>query len=146
MNDWKEAAWIALSLLVASAFIYFGVNGMNVGREYVSRVNAEDDATERIKEFRMYNAYNNKTVYCQDIVSLIMQTQGNPYVVVKEGSNTFYWQSSEAVANTESIPIQKASNYTSAEVLDKLNIDKVYTAQLIYGSNNEVIGISLTTS
>ena len=106
-------------------------------------LNEQQNKTELIKEFRLYNAYNHKTVYCQDVVSLILETRGTPYIEVNTGTEILYWQESSAIANVKGIPVQHATEYSSTSILEKLDINKVYDAELITGDNGEVLGICL---
>lgn len=144
MQEWAESVWVALSLIVMSVVIFFSVNLVEQKRNIMQTISEQQVTTDKIKEFRLYSAYDDQTVYCQDVVSLILETRGTPYVMVVMPTENLYWQSSEAIANTKNIPIQNATDYSSTAILDKLDINKVYKSQLIRSDNGEVIGVKAT--
>lgn len=142
MDEWSESVWVAVSLIIMSIVILFSLNTMQVAHEITNTIDQQEAVTTKMKEFRTYNAYDHTTVYSQDVVSLILETRGNPYIKVTAGSAIYYWQNNKAVATTYHIPVQKATEYSSTAILTKLNINKVYKAELIKGGNGEVLGVS----
>ena len=141
MHEWGESVWVALSLIIVSIILFFSVTLLEQKRDIMQTMNEQVATTDKIKEFRLYSAYDDRQVYCQDIVSVILETRGMPYIKVVLDSETLYWQSSKAIAQTQGIPMQKATDYSSTAILEKLDINKVYNTSLIRGANGEVIGI-----
>lgn len=146
MNEWSEAVWISIAILVFVALIGFTGSIMYTGKQIDAQLQQQQDSVERIREFREYNSYNNKTVYCQDVVSIILKTRGEPYIQVVDGTNNYYWQANSAIAVSKSIPVQNQTAYSSTAILTVLKLNKVYTANLILGDNQEVIGIQFVAS
>ena len=141
MQEWGESVWIALSIIILTIVIFFSVTLMEQKRAIMQTMNDQQATTDKIKEFRLYSAYDDRRVYCQDMVSVILETRGMPYIQVEMDAGTLYWQSSEAIADGQGIAVQQASNYSSTAILEKLDINKMYNTSLIRGGNGEVIGI-----
>lgn len=146
MNEWSESVWISVAILIFIALIGFSSNLMYTGKQINAQTREQQDSVERIKEFREYNSYNNKTVYCQDVVSIILETRGEPYIQVSEGANNYYWQASDAIAVSKSIPVQNATAYSSTAILTVLNLNKTYSASLILGDNQEIVGLKFVAN
>ena len=141
MQEWGESVWIALSIIILTIVIFFSVTLMEQKRAIMQTMNDQQATTDKIKEFRLYSAYDDRQVYCQDVVSAILETRGMPYIQVVLDTETLYWQSDEAIAASQGIAVQKASDYSSTAILEKLDINKMYDTSLIRGGNGEVIGI-----
>jgi hypothetical protein len=143
-EEWPNAVWIVIAILIFVSVIGFSTSMFYAGQRVQSRLLEDDRQQELMKEYREYNAYNDKDVYCQDVVSAILKSHGAPYVEVIDGSNKYYWQANQAIATTKSIPVQNETAYNSTAILTKLSLNNMYAAQVIKGDNFEVVGISFT--
>lgn len=137
MNEWSESVWIAVSIIVMSVVIFFSLQVMSLGKEVMNTLNEQQETVDLIKEFREFNQYKDKTVYAQDVVSLVLMTRGAPYVHVKIGLTDYYWNSNSALT----LPVSQATPYTSTDILTVVDVNKVYDSTIVYGGNGEIIGV-----
>ena len=136
MHEWSESIWIAVNLLIGSVVLTFILGLSSIGREFIIAVNDDRRMAEQVQEYRKYNQYDNKEVYCQDIVSLIFETRGDPYVkVVTDSGSVLEWSK-----DAQSTP------YTSAAVTAAIPIDNTYQASVLKDFNGAVVGYKFIAS
>lgn len=85
----------------------------------------------RIQEYRAFNQFNGTEVYPQDVVSVIYQYRGEPYVKVESSYGTMIWSTNTA-----------NSDFTVTQISDCVKQDVMYKATLERGANGEIMGIS----
>lgn len=140
MDKVFDIVGITLSLALASLIVFFLMQTDMLQRDIIRVKNEEMAVAERIQEERQFLAYDNKTVYAQDVVSAILEHRGNPYVQVVDESNTYYWNTNEAIA----VPTTPATPYSSTDILTKLDVNKTYKTEIIRGGSGELLGIRCT--
>ena len=120
-------AEVAVSLLIAAAVIVVMYQFMGYGKQLVNARNAEQMTAMRNQEYREYHSYDNKSLHCQDIVSMVIESR-NKYKVQIVDVYTY---------DSSSTP---ASEYTSNHVFSRLNVDKMYRSELVRNSAGSIIG------
>lgn len=153
MTEWSQAVWICITLLLGSLVISTMVYYFHIGHEINNEVSRLQANRDLMHEYRTFNGFNDKTVYAQDCVSLILQQKGNIGVRLINGSSlAAYWcddsdmESSLQTLDTDSWSLSsslKQTTYTATAVQEKFNVEKVYHGKLTYGPNGEVIGVTL---
>lgn len=110
--------------------------------------------TDRLSEYRQYNQFDGRDVYGQDIVSLIYQSRGLPFVYVENsnppsGNNKIYTQSiwdmstpthMTSATDMKSLPEDTGKVWLANTITSHVDLTKTYTSTIIYGINDEVIG------
>lgn len=137
MQEWSEAVWVAISLIVTTVVIFFSTVLNGESRNLRNVVNEQHIAAERMQEIRTYLPYDNKEIYCQDVVSFILETRGDPYTIVQVSPSVSYTWNSKT----------KASNYSATDIMPLLNVNKTYQATLQYTPGDEggtVVGVKFT--
>lgn len=130
MQDWQESAWIAIQAVIAATIVTVVVVLMTLGKNVLAASYEDRRVTEAMQEYRKYNQYDNKEVYSQDIVSLVFENRGEPYVkVTTRGGAVKEWSK-----NTQS------TAYTSDAVTAAIPISDMYDSQVIKDSNGAVVG------
>lgn len=150
MTEWADAAKIAFGLMVSAFVVSLLVYYFYVGRTINNEMSKQEANRELMREYREYSGYNDKVVYAQDVVSLIMQKRGSTAVRITVGGNTIsYWADDDAemaVGNIDTpwnLPVgAHQTDYTATAVTERLNINKSYKGTIAYGGNGEVVGVS----
>lgn len=81
-DGYQQIVWLALSLIFAAIVITFAMNTYKIGVASANIQQREMDRIAIMQEYRKYNSYDNTEVYTQDIISLLLSTQGNPIIRV----------------------------------------------------------------
>lgn len=152
MQEWSQTVWIAVGLLISAFIVTCMVFYVGKGRQLNEELSRQDANRELMREYREFNGYNNKTVYAQDIVSLVLQKRGAVGVRVLIGTNLkAYWcENSDIEDSLDSLSgdpwslegSKKQTTYTATAVEEQLNVNKVYQGTLSYGLNGEVLGVT----
>ncbi|WP_105614120.1 hypothetical protein [Vallitalea okinawensis] len=133
MNEWTEAIWLGVSALITAMVLSFATM-LGASVRHVSRIQQEEiNAIEIVKEHRKYNKYDGTSVYPQDIVSLVLETRGNPAVWVDDEDNTnvnyiYMWDTTLPKENWQ------ASYFTSL-----LPLTGSYESSLVKDANGAVL-------
>lgn len=163
MNEISEAFWMAISFIFATAAL---IAILSFGHVVTNVATAEQDVVDAsilMNELRVYSPYNNTTISEQDIISLILQHEGSPFVIVVDAANKVdAWATpynlqeanrylsasgaSGATRHTQSSHFDVSylnANYfdVSPEVAGIVNRRGYYTASLIYDAGNAIVGV-----
>ncbi len=158
MDEWTDSIRIAVDLLVACVIIAALLTCMMLGGRISNYMDLSHAAAAEVKDFRVDNMYGGD-VYPQDIVNLILESQGYPYVCVfgenDEGDvveRCKYNQTSRTTALTSemvSIAISKhhydaTKGHIVANDADLLN--DVFTCKIVRenGDTGDVMGYEFT--
>ena len=87
MTEWSQAVWIAVGLLFSSFVLMVMVYWFHTGRSINNEISRQEANRDLMREYREFNGFNDKTVYVQDIVSLVLQQRGNIGVRILHGTN-----------------------------------------------------------
>lgn len=151
MTEWSQAVWIAVGLLLSSFVLMVMVYWFRTGRTINNEISRQEANRDLMREYREFNGFNDKNVYAQDIVSLVLQQRGNIGVLILHGTNLYaYWCSDpdmetslEECDDTWVLTGNaKQTTYTATAVQEKLDVNKIYHGSLSYGLNGEVIGVT----
>lgn len=151
MTEWSQAVWIAVGLLLSSFVLMVMIYWFHTGRSINNEISRQEANRDLMREYREFNGFNDKTVYVQDIVSLVLQQRGNIGVRILHGTNLYaYWcDDSDMETSLEECDDSwvltgsaKQTTYTATAVQEKLDVNKVYHGTLSYGLNGEVIGVT----
>ena len=66
MDEWAELGSLAVSLMLAAAFIVSAYTYMNYGKQMVKVRNEEYITAERLQEYRAVHSFDNKNLLAQD--------------------------------------------------------------------------------
>jgi len=127
-----DSIMIWLGIITASIVIGIWVTLGSIQRDFARYQQSEVDAISVVKEYRKWNAYDETTVFPQDVVSLIFMTRGYPEVWVDTdatAANSFTQKWTVATSPTP---------YTAAAISTLLPSTGVYTSHLVYDVNGEV--------
>lgn len=128
MEEWSESAKIAIDVLIACIIVSTMLVVSTVVRNVMRAVDKERTLNADIAEFRIQQAYDDTTCYAQDIVSLVLEYQGAPSVVVTTLSGSTCLWSSESYHT----PL------TAAAISGALNQNSLYDCTLTYDANGTV--------
>lgn len=151
MTEWSQAVWIAIGLILGAFILSIMVGYLYIGRNINNEISRQEGNRVMMQEYREYNGFNNKVVYSQDIVSLVLKERGEVGVRVLRGTSLLsYWcddpdleDSLETCDEPWSLNNgAKQTTYTATAVQEKLDVDKVYLGSLTYGPNGEVMGVT----
>lgn len=149
MTEWSQAVWIAVGLLIAAFVVSITVYYMSKGMSINNEVSLQEARREAMVEYRTYNGFNDKNVYAQDIVSLVLQYNSQVAVRVMRGTSTVaYWCTNDNIEDSlpnygwSSFTGAKKTDYTATKVQENLDVNKIYHAELTYGASGEVLGIT----
>lgn len=154
MTEWSEAAKIAFGLMVSAFVVTLLAYYFAVGRNINNEISLQDSNRELMKEYREYSGYNNKVVYAQDVVSLVLEKRGTIAIrVTTSGNTTSYWADDWAEQAVETNPTDswvlpssaRRIDYTSTAVNEHVNLNKSYKGTITYGGNGEVLGVTFAS-
>lgn len=151
MTEWTEGAKIAFGLMISAFVISLAAYYMYIGGRLNNEISKQEANKVLMREYREYNGYNDKAVYAQDVVSLVMKKRGEPAIqIVSGGVQTSYWCSDTNIYNTLAASTwvfkgpARQDTYTATAVQERLNINKMYLGTIDYSENGEVIGVTFT--
>lgn len=128
MDDWKDIFHIALDILVSIVVITSLMFVLNLGHDVSGKMDANRAENEDINNYRVARMYEDSDCYAQDIVSLILEYQGNPKVLVTaQSGNVMEW--STKVFYTQ---------LTSKDIGYVLNQSSTYKCTLKYDANESL--------
>lgn len=128
MTEWTDAVRIAIDVLLACVIIGALVVVSLVSHTLMNTVDSERAASAEMQDYRVQRMYDNAECYAQDIVSLVLQCQGQPAVTVqrKSGGNLTWTTTSHSV------------QITSAAISEELSQTATYICTLSYDGNGEL--------
>lgn len=133
---------MAISLIISSVLIVFSLNVIYTKDSIMRQIDDEQASAEVIREYREFNAFDDKTVNCQDVVSLILEKHGEPYIqVLRDGVQIGMWSTNEAMVSARGIAVQNTTGWSSVEVLELLDVESKYRCRLDTDENNVIIGV-----
>ncbi len=142
LHEWTEVAWMAISLIISSVLIVFSLNVIYTKDSIMRQIDDEKASAEVIREYREFNAFDDKIVNCQDVVSLILEKHGTPYIKVLRGGTLIgVWSTNEAMASARGIAVQNTTEWSSVEILKILDVERQYRCILDTDENNVIIGV-----
>ena len=131
----KMGVEMSLTAVVLVGVLVLVTISQNIG----STLSEQKVVTDRMREYREYNQFDNNVVYPADIISIIYQYRGLPYVYVEYDSTKLIWSSSSISRYPTAV---KQSDYRATAIASVIDQTRFYRASLIYGGNGEVEGIS----
>jgi hypothetical protein len=136
MQEWAESAWIAISIIICSAIVSVAVVLNDMGRNIVNEVQEDRRATAAMQEYRKTHQWDNTDVYPQDVVSLVLETRGQPPVFVFDSNPSFSVD-----------PVLGKPNPQLSEVINRANslgAKKWYRDNIVYTYNASGAVINIT--
>ena len=119
MDEWAELGSLAVSLMLAAAFIVSAYTYMNYGKQMVKVRNEEYITAERLQEYRAVHSFDNKNLLAQDVVSVILECRNKYPIQLTAKGNTYSFNGSTP-----------AANYSSEFLFNLLNVQKEYYASI----------------
>lgn len=95
MNEWPTVIWASISAMTAALVLGFIVVLGSMGRQGAEILQENDNAVAIVKEYRQYSYYNGTTVFPQDVITAIAESQGMPEIWVDTRSGLeeeFNWK------------------------------------------------------
>lgn len=151
MTEWSQFVWISISLILGSLILGIMLRWIMVGRNINIELSKQEANTALMREYREFNGYNDKVVYAQDIVSLVLHQRGEVGVRILKGTtlNTYWCDNEDIESALEECDDpwllssgSKQTTYTATAVQEKLDVNRVYKGTITYGLNGEVIGVT----
>ena len=131
MQEWSESVNMAVDVMVACVLVVCLLLVGSLSKSIMRAVDNERAAKESVMEFRASYAYENQECYAQDIVSLILEYQGDPAVFVKTDTGTTYsWSVREG---------SFATKITASAISNKLDPTSVYFCTLEHDASGGLI-------
>lgn len=121
MDEWTDSVRIAVDVFVACVIIGALLLCMTLGHKISNYMDLEAAAAADVKDFRTQNAYEGTTVYAQDVVNLILTSDGYPEIYVyKKGTHTpLVWNRTA-----------HASEYTTKAVGNAVGVSSAFSCTL----------------
>ena len=130
MQEWSESINIALDVIIGCILITALLVVIGLGQSIMRLVDTQNAATANVREYRIAAAYEGTTVYPQDIIALVLENQGIPYVKVLNNTlGTKTWSMSSA-----------STIYTSSEVSKVISKTGMFKCTLDYNENGMLEG------
>lgn len=82
MNEWPAAIWASISAMTAALVLTFIMVLGSLGNQSARIIQEQDDAVAILQEYRKYSRFDNTTVYSQDVITVILESNGNPEIWV----------------------------------------------------------------
>lgn len=137
MEEVFKVLWLAVSLLITGVTLQCASAGLILPREVGRAQAVEQAAAAAVAETRRYNGYDNKTVYPQDIISLIVKERGTPEVHVQRPDGGWYtW--------TRTICGVAGGDYSIASVSSLLPVTGLYRGELVRDASGAIVIIKFT--
>lgn len=127
MNEWTESVKILVDILVASVIVTALLTVALLQDEVGRAIENSQLQTAVMQELRVANMYDGNECYAADVVSLVMECQGVPSVVIKgtNGTTTVaQWTKNNAT-----------TTYTTAAVSNKVSTLYKYSCAVQYDAN-----------
>jgi hypothetical protein len=160
MQEWAESVWIAISVIICAAVVSVAVVLNDIGRNIINEVQEDRRATAAVQEYRKLRQWDEVQVYPQDIVSLVLETRGDPPVIVFNTNPNFLdlnptWE--ELVSRRNAIgglrwyleynPTTGAfdkvttatTDFSAKAITDALSIDRMYQSYVATDPNGAVV-------
>lgn len=154
MTEWSQVTWIAVTLslgcFVLSVMVYY----FHIGRDINNGISRQEGNLQLMQEYRKFNGYNDKVVYAQDIVSLVLEQRGEIGVRVLKGTSLqSYWcVDPDLETSLEECDdawvlngAAKQTTYTATAIQERLDVNKVYHGTITYGGNGEIMGVTFVS-
>ena len=122
----SDGFWVGVECCAAVILLFMLFNIMSASRTMYSSFEEQQATTQRLQEARQWNAYNDKTVYSTDIISLY-----NKFPVGDEPSNLEYHPQSGSTVNLKTL--------TSAQVEALITADKYYKCTIVRNPVTQVV-------
>lgn len=151
MTEWSKGVWIIVNMIGAVFILTICIQFSYIGKRMSNVISKQDANREVMLEYRKYNGYDNKLVYAQDIVSLVLEDKEDVGVrILVSGSLYAYWCNN---ADIEDVLQEgddawnlnynkKRDVYTTTAIQEALDVHKIYKGSVRYGLNGEVLGVS----
>ena len=128
MEEWSESVKLAVDVFVACIIVVAMIVVTSLVKDITHTVDKNRSLNADIAEFRIQQTYQDTTCYAQDIVSVVLEYQGTPAVVVTTLSGTNRTWSSESYYT----PL------TASAISGALNQSSLYDCTLAYDANGVV--------
>lgn len=121
-----------VDLMIAAVMLVSITAVMSVFMVFNTSVVENQALSAEIQEYRVHNAYENKHVYAQDIVSIIFKSRGYPAVSVQSSKGNHTW-------SRVSVPC----DYKTGEITKLIDQTVIYDSQVVRSVNGEVLRYEL---
>lgn len=136
MQEWSDGVRIAMDVIIGCVIISAIIVCMSIGKNIMRVMDVQQAAANDVQEYRVVAMYQGTDVYPQDVVNLVITNHGVPYVEVhRKGGTLHKWTSDSTPNNTA---------YTSAAIGNLVGNSSMYTCELDYDINNQLIGYIFT--
>ena len=85
MNEAKTLTHMAISVMIGAMILAAAMGLITLGYNIWSMFSKQDLANRRLRDYSTYAAFDNAVVRGQEVVTLIANTEGDPFVVVFKG-------------------------------------------------------------
>ncbi len=132
--------WQFVYILFAIIVLALFASILNLSSRAWETLEAQDTASQNIKDYAAYAAYDDNLIRGQEMVNLISSTHGDPFVIVMDSSNTVLVTSYTDVTKGMTSDV---INCTQPSKYPELEAARTRLAMLLTPSSN-VGGLSLT--
>lgn len=127
-KDWEEVWYIFMDMLVGLVVLGILMSVLMLGNFMARQLDKNRVETNNVNAYRVARMYEDSDCYSQDIISLILEYQGNPEVIVTtKNGNVMSW-------NRKSLYTQ----ITAKDIGYVLNQSSTYKCTLKYDSNGSL--------
>lgn len=134
MREWTQVFHIALDVIIAAAILGMLLVANGLRLDIAVAMENEMATTSVISEYRVAAFYTGVDVYPQDIVSLVLQTQGYPTVEVGYTSgSSVVWSVTNA-----------STDYTATAITAAVNSDVMYSCTVVYDIGGAISAYQFT--
>ena len=135
MQEWSDSVRIAIDVILACVIITALLTVNYIGNSLGRLMDNQQAAAADVQEYRLRAAYEGTDLYSQDIVNLVLTSQGSNYVTVdykplSSSSPDLHW----GVGSTNS------TEFSSIAVGNVVRNDKVYRCTLDFSPTGEFRG------
>lgn len=128
MREWTDAVRMMIDVLLGCVIIAALLSCFYLSSSIMRTVDNTRATTADVQEYRVALMYDNQQCRAPDIVSLVLEYQGNPRVVVTTRAGTTYTWSSGSYATA----------LTTAAISAPLNQSSVYLCTVTYDANGDI--------
>lgn len=128
MQEWTDGVKLAVDVLVACVIVSALIVCSFLVKSIMRTMDTERAASADVLEYRVARMYDNEECYPQDIVSLILEYQGNPAVYVYPRSGGTVSWTGQAYATA----------LTSSDISGRLNQASMYICTIEYDANGSL--------
>lgn len=129
MEEWSDSVKLAVDVLIACIIVSALLVVKLVSSRIMAEVDKEHATAADVAEYRVQRMYDGSDCYAQDIVSLVLEYQGEPAVVVHPKTGTAMEWSSRTYYTA----------LTSAAISASLVQNSVYACTLVYDANGSLV-------